>query len=92
MGTQGVVVTVSNKEFQVIKYNYFLDKFNKYKNIETYYGNSGVTTTVYNLEDINDLQDYHDNLAIYKNDPNCIYCKDLNINDFMYNKKRYGNI
>lgn len=85
---QYVLVTVTDETKDIIKYNAFEDKFNKYKNVETLFKNCEIATTVYNDNEYEDFMDVVEVLKVSE----AKFCESLEINNMMYNINTYGGM
>ena len=52
---QYVLVTVTDETKDIVKYNYFVDKFNKYRSTETIFNESEISITVYGEDEKEDF-------------------------------------
>lgn len=85
---QYVLITVTNSDKNIIKYNYFVDKFNKYKNTETIFNESEIAITLY--EEV-EKEDFFE-MVQYLTLSTAQLCEDLEINNMMYNTNTYGGM
>lgn len=85
---QYVLITVTDETKDIIKYNAFEDKFNKYKNTETLFNECEISITVYNEYEYEDFMDVVQVLKVSE----AKFCESLEINNMMYNTNTYGGM
>ena len=83
-----VLITVTGSDKNIIKYNYFVDKFNKYKNTETIFNGSEIAITVYEEVEKEDFLEMVQYLTLSA----AQLCNGLEITNMLYNKSTYGEI
>lgn len=83
-----VLITVTDSDKNIIKYNYFVDKFNKYQSTETLFNESEIAITLYGEGEKEDFLEMVQFLTLSTTQ----LCEDLEINNFMYNKNTYGGM
>lgn len=59
---QYYVITVSDDKMNVVYFNFGVDKENKYKETESYYGNSGISITVYKHNEFSEFKEHYTDL------------------------------
>lgn len=59
---QYYLITVTDGEFMITQYDYGIDYKFKYKNTESYIGNSGVSVTIYSRDEFEDFKQAYTNL------------------------------
>ena len=85
---QYVLVTVTDETKDIVKYNYFVDKFNKYRSTETIFNESEISITVYGEDEKEDYTEIVQYLTLSA----AQLCNDLEVTNMLYNKNTYGGI
>lgn len=85
---QYVLVTVTDETKAIVKYNYFVDKFNKYRNTETIFNESEISITVYGEDEKEDFFEITQFLTLGA----AQLCNGLEITNMLYNKNTYRGI
>lgn len=83
-----VLITVTDNDKNIIKYNYFVDKFNKYRSTETLFNESEIAITLYEEGEKEDFLEMVQYLTL----STAQLCEDLEINNMMYNTNTYGGM
>lgn len=83
-----VLITVTDSDKNIIKYNYFVDKFNKYQSAETIFNESEISITVYGEDEKEDFMEIIQYLMLSA----AQLCNGLEITNMLYNKNTYGGI
>lgn len=85
---QYVLVTVTDETKDIVKYNYLVDEFNKYRSTETIFNESEISITVYGEDEREDFFEIVQYLTL----SSAQLCNDLEIPNMLYNKNIYGGI
>lgn len=83
-----VLITITDSDKNIVKYNYFVDKFNKYQSTETLFNESEIAITLYGEGEKEDFLEMVQFLTL----STAQLCEDLEINNLMYNKNTYGGM